>query len=97
MVFPDRYGTLDELTELAFSPDSTQLATASEDRSARVWDVRTGALVTVLQDRIGLRQADGSIQGNVRPARLVELGCARARELGAADLVSELCTPRSAP
>ncbi|MEU4462691.1 hypothetical protein AB0G20_03035 [Streptomyces sp. NPDC024017] len=30
---------------MAFSPDSTQLATGSEDRAARVWDTTNARLV----------------------------------------------------
>ena len=34
----------DWVTDLAYSPDGTQLASASRDRSARVFDARTGAM-----------------------------------------------------
>jgi WD40 repeat protein len=35
-------GHTDSLTSVAFRPDGQQLATASVDKSARLWDVRTG-------------------------------------------------------
>lgn len=37
----DREGHLDEVTELAFSPDSRWLATGSRDDSVRLWDLTT--------------------------------------------------------
>ena len=39
---------------LVFSPDSSQLATASDDATARVWDVRTGALRRTLRGHDGI-------------------------------------------
>jgi WD40 repeat protein/tRNA A-37 threonylcarbamoyl transferase component Bud32 len=37
------YGHTGALFGVAFSPDGTRLATASADRTARIWDARTGA------------------------------------------------------
>ena len=34
---------------MAFSPDGTQLATASSDQMARLWDARTGDLLLTFQ------------------------------------------------
>lgn len=36
----------------AFSPDGALIVTASEDRTARLWDARTGAAVKTLQERL---------------------------------------------
>ena len=38
-----------------FSPDGTQLATAAEDNTTRIWDVATGKQLQVLQESTGLR------------------------------------------
>ena len=35
------------MTALAFSPDRTKLLTGSEDKTAALWDVESGRLVTV--------------------------------------------------
>ena len=43
--------------ELAYSPDGTQLATASRDSSAKIWDARSGALLTSLEGHNGSVQA----------------------------------------
>ena len=32
----------------AYSPDGTRIVTASEDKTARIWDARTGAQLVVL-------------------------------------------------
>jgi WD40 repeat protein len=37
------------IRSLTFSPDGTRLATASDDRAARVWDAATGALLVTCQ------------------------------------------------
>ena len=48
----------------AFSPDSRFILTASDDRTARVWDVKTGREVTVLRGhRRGVLSAAFSLDG----------------------------------
>jgi WD40 repeat protein len=64
-VFPLRGGQPIELTghedkihHIAFAPDGSRLVTASEDRTAKVWDAATGALVFTLSGhQSGVRQA----------------------------------------
>jgi 3',5'-cyclic AMP phosphodiesterase CpdA/sugar lactone lactonase YvrE len=46
-------GHTGELKGLAFSPDGTLLATASADRTARIWDTATGATRTTLEGHTG--------------------------------------------
>lgn len=41
------------VTALAFSPDGLQLASASADRTVRIWSLRSGSLVTVLKGHQG--------------------------------------------
>jgi WD40 repeat protein len=50
-------GHLDRINAVAFSPDGKQLASASEDRTARVWEVTGGASLFLLQGHFpgGLR------------------------------------------
>src|SRR5262249_15606654 len=43
------YGHTGEVTAVAFSPDGTRLATASFDRTARLWEARTGQELLVLK------------------------------------------------
>jgi WD40 repeat protein len=38
---------------VCFSPDGTRLATASEDRTAKVWDARTGQELLTLKGHTG--------------------------------------------
>lgn len=49
-----------EVSGGAFSPDCTMVVTASEDKTARVWDTGTGALLATLQHDRGLKAAEWS-------------------------------------
>jgi WD40 repeat protein/serine/threonine protein kinase len=42
-------GHQDRIVDLAVSPDSTRFVTASWDRTARVWDIRSGTLAATLE------------------------------------------------
>jgi hypothetical protein len=39
----------DRITFAVFSPDGARIVTASDDKTAKIWDARTGALLTTLQ------------------------------------------------
>ncbi|KAB8212689.1 WD40-repeat-containing domain protein [Aspergillus novoparasiticus] len=43
----------DEVYGIAFSPDGKQLASASHDRTTRLWDSVTGGLLRLLQSHTG--------------------------------------------
>jgi WD40 repeat protein/transcriptional regulator with XRE-family HTH domain len=49
----DLKGHADGLNEVAFSPDGSQLATASSDFSVKLWDSRTGAVLKTLEGHTG--------------------------------------------
>jgi WD40 repeat protein len=70
-----------QLTQFEFSPDGKQLATASWDRTARVWDAATGQpLIPALRHTVPVSDARFSPDG----ARLLTAdfgGCARLWEL----------------
>jgi WD40 repeat protein len=40
---------MSKVNSAAFSPDGTRVVTASDDKTARVWDATTGKLVAVLR------------------------------------------------
>jgi eukaryotic-like serine/threonine-protein kinase len=44
----------DQVVSAAYSPDGTRIATASYDRTARIWDARTGAPLVVLYGHVGI-------------------------------------------
>ena len=44
----------DQVVSAAYSPDGTRIVTASYDRTARIWDARTGAQLAVLSGHGGL-------------------------------------------
>jgi WD40 repeat protein/serine/threonine protein kinase len=73
----DFRGHTEYLCALAFSPDGTQVASSSDDHTARLWDAATGALLQVLEGhtatvwtvafrRDGERVVTASADGTVR-------------------------------
>jgi WD40 repeat protein/tetratricopeptide (TPR) repeat protein len=73
-------------TFVAFSPDGTQLITASDDKSARVWDARTGTLLRELKGHTtGVASAAFSPDGT----RLVTGGDALPRSVGPGGLTGK--------
>jgi eukaryotic-like serine/threonine-protein kinase len=47
------HGHTDVIRGVAYSPDGTQIVSCGDDRTARVWDARTGVLNRVLKDDAG--------------------------------------------
>ena len=41
------------MSSAAFSPDGTRIVTASDDKTARIWDAATGKELTVLRGHEG--------------------------------------------
>ena len=49
---------------MAFSPEGRRLATASQDKTARIWDTRSGEqLYTLTHDKLGVRAVAFSPDG----------------------------------
>lgn len=69
-------GHRDTIASIAFSPDSKQLASASEDQTIKIWDVSTGKEIATLHEEQtalclsfsadGQRLASGSEDGTVK-------------------------------
>ena len=51
----------------SFSPDGSRIVTASEDRTAKVWDAGSGAEVLTLKGHTGV-----GLFGVVQPGRLAD-------------------------
>ena len=73
------------VTSAAYSPDGTRIVTASYDKTARIWDARTGAQLVVLSghgDRVdsAAYSPDGTriVTASRRQDR-ADLGCAHGR------------------
>jgi WD40 repeat protein len=47
-------GHSDVVSKAAFSPDKSRIATASRDKTAKIWDARTGALIVTLSGHTNL-------------------------------------------
>jgi len=65
------------ITQLGFSPEGDRLATASYDRTIRLWDAVTGALQGALQGHDGLIRA---IEFSPDGRRLLSTGASRTME-----------------
>ena len=79
-------GTPVAVTSASFSPDGSRIVTASHDRTAKVWDAKTGAELLTLKGHTGRRHF-----GVVQPGRVA----GRHRELTTGRRRSG--TPRPAP
>ena len=47
-------GHSESVTSCAFSGDDTRVVTASDDKTAKIWDAKTGALQTTLEGHSGV-------------------------------------------
>ena len=56
-------GHSEGVTAVAFSPDGKQIASASKDKTVRLWDLTTGALLKTIETPVAVRQVSFSSHG----------------------------------
>lgn len=77
---------------VSFSPDSKRLLTASEDKTARVWDIETGIEVTVCKGHDGPVKAACFSQDGLRIVTVSEDNTARVWDAVTGDEIAVLKT-----
>ncbi|MGA7317211.1 MAG: TIR domain-containing protein [Silvibacterium sp.] len=83
-------GETGKISEAAFSPDTTQLLTASDDGTARIWDTATGKIVKILhRDATPLTHVAFSRSGN-RAAVVSKDAVVRVWDIQKGSLVAQL-------
>lgn len=86
-------GHTDVVVAIAFSPDGTQLASASRDKTVRLWNLQTGALVRTVP---GAQQQLSSLAFSADGKRLAigDVGLqARVVDVGTGELVKAFAHP----
>ena len=92
----------DVVGSAAYSPDGTRIVTASQDKTARIWDARTGAQLAVLSGHGDAVQSAAYSPDGTRivtasdDKTAAHLGCARASRYRSPDHVGGVGGNRSA-